>query len=260
MTPIPRRQPWQVARNLATLGRLSEGRVILGSGLGREFDYASFGEAWEPKELGRKYDEALDIVAGLWRGDAFSYDGNHYTVDEAVVLPTPVQQPRTPIIVGGVWPNKKPFHRGARWDGIVPHYRGDGVSPKMGAYSRGPPRRISTRGRGESDDRLLSQPHRRPRRRFPSGGFPSPFVGLVGGVSRTRRRMGVHQAQGPIRRMDPRHGPDSRGAARLMERRAAMTPAITTVNGQREETYLLTSTTPRSPRTLTRFVGSHADF
>lgn len=132
VTPIPRRQPWQVARNLATLDRLSNGRVLLGTGLGRDFDYTSFGEAWEPRKLGQKYDEALDIVTGLWRGDPFSYDGAHYTVDEAVVLPTPVQQPRIPIVVGGVWPNKKPFHRGARWDGIVPHYRGDGVVPEDG--------------------------------------------------------------------------------------------------------------------------------
>lgn len=46
--------------------------------------------------------------------------------------PTPVQEPRIPIIVGGLWPNKKPFHRGARWDGMIPHYRGDGVIPAEG--------------------------------------------------------------------------------------------------------------------------------
>lgn len=132
VTPIPRRQPWQLARDLATLDRLSDGRVILGTGLGRDFDYTSFGEAWEPKRLGEKYDEALKIITGLWREAPFSYDGDHYTIDEATVLPTPAQQPRIPIIVGGVWPNKKPFHRGARWDGIVPHYRGDGVVPKDG--------------------------------------------------------------------------------------------------------------------------------
>lgn len=38
VTPVPRRQPWQLARDLATLDRLSDGRVILGTGLGRAFD------------------------------------------------------------------------------------------------------------------------------------------------------------------------------------------------------------------------------
>ncbi|MFW6153451.1 MAG: LLM class flavin-dependent oxidoreductase [Halobacteriota archaeon] len=132
VTPIPRRQPWQVARDLATLDRLSDGRVILGTGLGRAFDYTTFGTPYEPKLLGRRYDEALDVITGLWTGEPFSYEGEHFTVDEAVMQPRPVQEPRIPIIVGGLWPNKQPFHRGARWDGMIPHYRGDGIIPAEG--------------------------------------------------------------------------------------------------------------------------------
>lgn len=139
VTPVPRRQPWQLARNLATLDRLSNGRVMLGTGLGTPSDYTRFGESWEPKQLGKKYDEALDIIEGLWSGDPFSYDGDFFSIDHAVLKPTPVQEPRIPVIAGGVWPNKKPFHRGARWDGMVPHYRGDGVIPQDGA-TYAPPR------------------------------------------------------------------------------------------------------------------------
>lgn len=132
VTPVARRQPWQLARDLATLDRLSDGRVLLGAGLGRAFDYTTFGEAWEPRRIAARYDEALEVIDGLWSGDPFSYDGDHYTVEEAVLRPTPVQEPRIPVVVGGIWPNKRPFHRGARWDGIVPHYRGDGVIPADG--------------------------------------------------------------------------------------------------------------------------------
>lgn len=135
VTPIPRRQPWQLARNLATLDRLSDGRVILGTGLGRAFDYEPFGDTWNPTVLAERYDEALDIITGLWTGKPLSFDGDHYTIREAVVKPTPVQEPRIPIIIGGVWPNKKPFQRGGRWDGMVPHYRGDGVIPAEGVTS-----------------------------------------------------------------------------------------------------------------------------
>ncbi|MEF8906510.1 MAG: LLM class flavin-dependent oxidoreductase [Haloarculaceae archaeon] len=135
VTPIPRRQPWQLARDLATLDRLSGGRVMLGTGLGRAFDYTTFGDVWEPRRLGAKYDEALAVITGLWTGEPFSFDGEFFTVDEAVMRPTPVQEPRIPIVVGGVWPNKKPFHRGSEWDGMMPHYRGDGILPVEG-YDR----------------------------------------------------------------------------------------------------------------------------
>lgn len=132
VTPIPRRQPWQLARDLATLDCLSNGRVILGAGLGRDWDYTTFGQSYALRQLGQKYDEALDVITELWSGEPLSYDGDHFTINDAVMLPTPVQQPRIPVVIGGLWPNKKPFHRGARWDGIMPHYRGDGIVPEEG--------------------------------------------------------------------------------------------------------------------------------
>jgi len=122
VTTLPRRQPWQLARDLATLDHLSGGRVMLGAGLGAEPLYTTFGQSWEPKRLGERYDEALDVVTGLWEGDSFSYDGEHFTVDDAVMRPTPLQDPRIPIVMGCWWPNKKPFARGADYDGIMPNW------------------------------------------------------------------------------------------------------------------------------------------
>lgn len=120
VTPVPRRQPSQLARDLATLDRLSDGRVMLGAGLGAEEDYTTFGESWEPRRLGERYDEALEVITGLWSEGAFSHHGQHFTIDEVDMQPTPVQTPRIPIVVGFWWPNKRPVHRGAKWDGIVP--------------------------------------------------------------------------------------------------------------------------------------------
>lgn len=121
ITPVPRRQPWQLARNLATLDHLSDGRVILGAGLGTEPDFTSFGRSFDKRRRGQQYDEALDVITGLWSGEPFSYDGEHYTIDEAMMLPTPVQEPRIPIVMGCWWPHKKPFQRAARWDGLMPY-------------------------------------------------------------------------------------------------------------------------------------------
>jgi hypothetical protein len=48
----------------------------------------------------------------------FSFQGDHFTLEETTFLPPPVQQPRPPIWVAGWWPNKPPLRRAARWDGI----------------------------------------------------------------------------------------------------------------------------------------------
>ena len=131
ITPVPRRQPWQVASDLATLDELSNGRVILGSGLGAPWNYETTGIGYEPSALGARYDEALDVISELWRGEEVSYDGDHFELDGVGLPVTPIQEPRIPIVMGCWWPNKKPIHRAAKWDGIMPvgpsFYGGEGV-------------------------------------------------------------------------------------------------------------------------------------
>lgn len=122
VTPIARRHPWQLARNLATLDHLSNGRVILGAGLGTTPDYTRFGTEYDPPQLAAQYNEALEIIDGLWSGQPFSFEGDHYTVEDAVLRPAPVQEPRIPILIGGWWPHKAPIRRGAHWDGIMPQW------------------------------------------------------------------------------------------------------------------------------------------
>lgn len=121
ITPIPRRLPWQLARNLATLDHLSNGRVILGGGLGAPpADYEDYGIEYNPKELAEKMDESLEIINGLWSDDPFSFEGKHYTISNVNLYPKPVQKPRIPIFLGGRWPSKKPVMRAAKWDGLMP--------------------------------------------------------------------------------------------------------------------------------------------
>lgn len=132
ITPVGRRQPWQLARDLATLDRLSGGRVLLGVGLGRRSDHEPFGTPWDLPAVARRTDEALDLVDAFWRGQPVEHAGEHFTVDGVTLLPRPVQRPRIPVVVGGLWPNRAVVRRGARWDGIVPHFPGDGVLPPDG--------------------------------------------------------------------------------------------------------------------------------
>lgn len=132
IVPVPRRQPWQLARDLATLDRLSGGRVMLGAGLGRRPDHERFGVPWDLPALGRRLDEALLLIDGFWSGTVVEHAGEHYSVDRVSLLPRPHQQPRIPVFIGGLWPNRAFLRRGARWDGIMPHFPGDGVLPGDG--------------------------------------------------------------------------------------------------------------------------------
>lgn len=133
ITPLPRRRPWMVARQAASLDQLSNGRFILGVGIGsgRAVEWDHFDEELDPHKRAQMLDEALDILVGLWTGEPFSYQGKHYTVKESQFIPPPAR--RIPIWVAGIWPNKAPFRRAARWDGVYP-LRASQVPPTDDEY------------------------------------------------------------------------------------------------------------------------------
>ena len=127
VTPPARRRPWKLARETMTLDRLSGGRLVLPVGLG-VLDDAGFGTVGEPTDIrirAELLDESLDILVGLWSGQPFRFSGRHYTFDEVTFLPTPIQQPRVPIWVVGVWPRERSMRRAIRWDGIIPQAHDD---------------------------------------------------------------------------------------------------------------------------------------
>ncbi|MCQ8772898.1 LLM class flavin-dependent oxidoreductase [Streptomyces telluris] len=125
VTPVPRRRPQQVARQVATLDRISGGRVIFGAGLGGpvEDEYGSFGEPTDPVVLAELLDEGLDLLARYWSGEPVTHQGRHHRVEDVTLLPTPVQRPRVPVWIAGAWPNRRPMRRAARWDGAVPLFK-----------------------------------------------------------------------------------------------------------------------------------------
>ena len=123
VTPLPRRRPWKLARESVTLDHFSQGRLILGVGLGSDSfykEYSTYGESPDDKLHGAMLDEGLDVLVQLWSGKAVSYAGQHYQLHDALFLPAPLQRPRIPIWIAGVWPFKKPFRRAAHWDGVCP--------------------------------------------------------------------------------------------------------------------------------------------
>ncbi len=123
LTPLSRRRPWKVARETVTVDHLSNGRLILPVGLGALDDggFAKVGEVTDRKLRAQLLDESLAILTGLWSGQPFSYQGEHYHIAEMTFLPPPVQTPRIPIWVVGGWPKKQSMQRVLHYDGLLPN-------------------------------------------------------------------------------------------------------------------------------------------
>ena len=123
VAPLPRRRPWKLASETATLDHLSSGRLILPVGLGAAEDerWDRLGEEMAPRVRAKLLDEGLDILTGLWSGQPFDYDGERYRVRD-VSGRRPVQSPRIPIWVPGTrWPDvpATKLRRMLRWDGVL---------------------------------------------------------------------------------------------------------------------------------------------
>lgn len=104
------RLPAVLAIQVAQVDAMSDGRVELGLGTGWfEEEHRAYGIPFPAKRFGI-LEEQLAVITGLWRtpvGDAFSFAGEHYTLDGAPALPKPVQSP-VPVIVGGGGPRRTP--------------------------------------------------------------------------------------------------------------------------------------------------------
>ena len=104
VTPLARRRPVKVARETATLDRLSGGRLTLGVGLGSDRsgnELSITGEELDDRRRAGMLDEALEILTAAWSGEPVYHRGEHYTVDGMRFLPRPVQRPGVPVWVGG---------------------------------------------------------------------------------------------------------------------------------------------------------------
>jgi alkanesulfonate monooxygenase SsuD/methylene tetrahydromethanopterin reductase-like flavin-dependent oxidoreductase (luciferase family) len=123
LTPPSRRRPWELASQVATVDRISGGRVILSIGLGAiESGFEAFGEECDRRRRAELMDECMDIVTGLWSGQPFEYAGRHYTVSpiEFPALGHTIQQPRVPVWCVGVINKQRSMDRALRWDGLLP--------------------------------------------------------------------------------------------------------------------------------------------
>jgi len=125
VTPLSRRRPWVLAREVATLDRLSGGRLVLGVGLGDDGwkEFSSFGEVTDPRERAVLLDDSLEALRQLLAGEQVAFEGQRLAVHSSPFLPRPVQDPM-PVWVACRWPNRAPLARAARMAGCFPIFPG----------------------------------------------------------------------------------------------------------------------------------------
>ncbi|QGG95955.1 LLM class flavin-dependent oxidoreductase [Actinomarinicola tropica] len=127
---LPGRNPAVVAKQLASLDRLSGGRLLPAFGLGARdaTEHQAFGVRRE--ERAAIFDEALPLIRRLWSGERIDHEGPHFSLSGVQVLPRPVQDP-IDVWLGGIAPSE--LRRvGRLGDGWLPSFCtpdevGDGI-------------------------------------------------------------------------------------------------------------------------------------
>jgi len=97
---VPQRNPVVLAKTLATLDRLSGGRLLIGAGVGWVREEAeAVGVDFDDR--GARMDESIEAMRALWREPVSHYAGEHFRFDGVVSKPKPAQPGGVPILIGG---------------------------------------------------------------------------------------------------------------------------------------------------------------
>ena len=136
----PLRGAMHTAKTVATIDVLSEGRMVLGVGVGwleEEFEAV---QAPPFKERGRVTDEYLQAFKLLWTDENPQFDGDHVTFADVIFEPKPVQKPYPPIWVGGesLPAMRRAVRHGDAWHPISsnPRHRLDTLERMAGGIAR----------------------------------------------------------------------------------------------------------------------------
>jgi alkanesulfonate monooxygenase SsuD/methylene tetrahydromethanopterin reductase-like flavin-dependent oxidoreductase (luciferase family) len=122
VTPLVRRRPQKLAREIVTLDHLSGGRVTVGLGLGVDTgrELSAFGEVTDAAERGDLLDEGLTVLRGLVSGDRVDHRGRHFVAEGVTLSPPALQRPTPPFWMAARTMNQRPLRRAALADGLFP--------------------------------------------------------------------------------------------------------------------------------------------
>jgi len=124
---VPYRDPVLTAKMIATIDRLSDGRVDLGIGTGwakSEYHALGRGVFFEPR--GKVTDESIALMLRCWEGGEFGWDGEFFRFRNIRFDPVPVQRPRVPLWIGSRTGQAAPIRRVAKYADV---WHPTGLSP-----------------------------------------------------------------------------------------------------------------------------------
>ncbi len=111
---VPLRDPFIVAKQVASVARLSNNRVTLATGTGwLKEEFETVGQGWSNR--GQRLDETLEILRDFWDDGYAEFHGRHYDFPRSAMFPVPTEQ--IPIVIGGH--SMAAARRAARYDGYI---------------------------------------------------------------------------------------------------------------------------------------------
>lgn len=123
VTPLARRRPQKLAREIVTLDHLSGGRITVGLGLGVDTgrELSAFGErAVDAVERGDLLDEGLPLLRSFLAGERVDHHGQFFTATDVTLVPAALQRPHPPLWMAVRTMNRRPIRRAAGTDGLFP--------------------------------------------------------------------------------------------------------------------------------------------
>jgi probable F420-dependent oxidoreductase len=117
---LPQRNPVVLAKELASVDRLSRGRLVFGLGAGYlKPEFQALGTPFADR--GKRTDEYIEAILALWTQDKPEYKGDYVAFGGIQAQPRPVQKPHPPIVVGGMSPSalRRAAHYGNGWYGFA---------------------------------------------------------------------------------------------------------------------------------------------
>jgi probable F420-dependent oxidoreductase len=117
---LPQRNPVVLAKELASVDRLSKGRLIFGLGAGYlKPEFQAIGAPFADR--GKRTDEYIEAIVALWTQDKPEYKGDYVAFGGIQAQPRPVQKPHPPIVVGGMSPSalRRAANLGNGWYGFA---------------------------------------------------------------------------------------------------------------------------------------------
>ncbi|MEE2777805.1 MAG: LLM class flavin-dependent oxidoreductase [Acidobacteriota bacterium] len=110
---LPLYHALHLAEDLATIDIISQGRAMLGIGMGyRDLEFEAFGRS--RRQRVSLTEEGIAVLRGAWGPEPFSFDGQHYSFSELDVTPKPVRQPHPPLWLAAM--SEPAARRAARLD------------------------------------------------------------------------------------------------------------------------------------------------